>query len=288
MINISGKTRICGLIGDPVEHSISPAIHNAAFEECGLDFIYLPFHVPADLLEGAIKGMRALGLRGLNVTMPHKVSVISYLDKVDMLAREIGAVNTIVNDGEVLTGYNTDALGFLRSLEENSVQLRAMKVVLIGAGGVARAIGFALAKNGADITILNRKQEISWAMELAGKIERAFYRPTRAMELNDENLAEAVGNSQILVNATSVGMVPGINETPVNKKWLREDLIVYDVVYNPSETLLLKEARQTGAKTIGGLDMLVWQAAMAFEMWTGQTPPVELMKRVAKTAMGVQ
>ena len=180
-MSVTGKTKICGIIGDPVEHTMSPAIHNAAFNELGLDYVYLPFPVQQGQLGEAIKGMRALNFRGLCVTIPHKVAVIQFLDKLDPLAERIGAVNTIVNDSGVLTGYNTDASGFLNSLLERKVDPEGKKVVILGAGGASRAISFILADNGARLTILNRLLELDWAEELAGIHRRHLLHSLPAM-----------------------------------------------------------------------------------------------------------
>jgi shikimate dehydrogenase len=276
---VSGKTRICGLIGDPVEHSMSPAMQNAAFRELGLDYIYVPFRVKSTELGQAIAGMRALNIRGLNVTVPHKVAVVQFLDELDHLAEKIGAVNTIVNDDGVLTGYNTDATGFLQALLEREIEPAGKRAVILGAGGAARAIAFILAERGATLLILNRALELDWAEELASRISQIFGKKVKALELNKENLTKVIGKADILVNATSVGMSPRADETPVPADWLRPDLIVYDIVYNPVKTRLLREAEAVGASTISGVDMLVWQGALAFEKWTGRKAPVELMKR---------
>ena len=278
---VTGKTKICGLIGDPVEHTMSPVMHNAAFRKTGVDYIYLPFRVRKEELDKAMEGMRALNIRGLNVTIPHKVTVLQFLDKLDSLAEKIEAVNTIVNDDGVLTGYNTDASGFLQALLEKGIEPKGKNVVILGAGGASRAISFILADRGANPVILNRLLELDWAKELAGKISQTFNKEVDALELNRENLVETLGKADILVNATSLGMNPNIDQTPVPSDLLRPGLIVFDIVYNPIKTSLLKEAEAAGAETIGGLDMLVWQGALAFEKWTGRKAPAGLMKEEA-------
>jgi len=278
---ISGQTKLCGLIGDPVEHTMSPVMHNAAFSEIGLDFLYVPFRVKKEVLGKAIDGMKALNIRGLNVTIPHKVDVIRFLDEIDSLAEKIGAVNTIVNDDGVLKGYNTDGFGFLEALLEKGIDPAGKDVSILGAGGASRAISFTLAERGANLVILNRLLELDWAKELAGMISKVFNREVEALELNRENLAGALDKADILVNATSVGMTPDIDQTPVDAHLLKPSKFVFDIVYNPIKTKLLREAEEAGAKTIGGLDMLVWQGALAFEKWTGQKAPVELMRQEA-------
>ena len=278
---ISGKTRLCGLIGDPVEHTMSPVMHNAAFREMGVDYLYVPFRVKEGELARAIEGMRALNIRGLNVTIPHKVTVIQFLDELDPLAEKIGAVNTIVNDDGILRGYNTDGAGFLQALLERRIEPEGKNVVILGAGGASMAISFFLADRGAHLVILNRLLELDWAKELASRISQIFTKEVEALELNRENLVGALGKADILVNATSVGMTPNIDETPVTSDLLKPELIVFDIVYNPIKTRLLREAEAAGAKTISGLDMLVWQGALAFEKWTGVKAPVELMREEA-------
>jgi shikimate dehydrogenase len=282
---ISGKTKVCGVIGDPIEHTMSPAMHNAAFRELDIDYWYVPFRVKQEELGKAVEGMRALNIRGLNVTIPHKVAIIPYLDKLDPLAERIGAVNTIVNDDGVLTGYNTDATGFLQALLEARVEPKEKNMVILGAGGASRAISFILAERGAKLVILNRRQELDWAEELARRISEIF-KEVKALELNKGNLAMVLERAEVLVNATSVGMSPNINETPVPARLLRPGLVVFDIIYNPIKTRLLKEAEAAGAQTIGGLDMLVGQGALSFEKWTGLKAPVDLMKSEAIKALG--
>jgi len=282
---ISGRARICGVIGDPIEHTMSPVMHNAAFEKLGLEYLYVPFRVKREELGKAIDGMKALNIRGLNVTIPHKIAIIQFLDEMDDLAEKIGAINTIVNDDGVLKGYNTDATGFLQSLLERKVEPEGKNVVILGAGGASRAISFILAERGANLVILNRLLEFDWAVELADRISRSFRREVKALELKEENLKVALEKADILVNATSVGMIPNIDETSVPSRLLRPCLTVFDVVYNPIKTRLMAEAEDAGAETISGLDMLVWQGALAFEMWTGRQAPVELMKEVTIEAL---
>ncbi len=278
---VSGKTKLCGLIGDPVEHSMSPAMHNAAFREMGIDYLYVPFRVKSEDLGKSIEGMRALNIKGLNVTIPHKVAILQFLDELDPLAEKIGAVNTIVNDDGVLTGYNTDATGFLQALLERGIEPEGKKIVILGAGGASRAISFILADRGTQLAILNRRLELDWARDLASRISQIFGKKVEALELNRENLARAIDKANILVNATSVGMSPNIDETPVSSDLLTPDLVVFDIVYNPIKTRLLREAEVAGTKTINGVDMLLWQGALAFEKWTGQKAPVEVMRKEA-------
>jgi len=211
---ISGKTKVCGVIGDPIEHTMSPVMHNAAFKELGLDYLYVPLRVSKEELGKAVESIRALNMRGVNVTLPHKVAIIPFLDKLDPLAKKIGAVNTIVNDDGVLTGYNTDATGFLQALLDKGVKPEGKKVVILGAGGASRAISFILAERGTHLVILNRLLEFDWAEELAQRISQ-ISKKVRALELNEKNLEMMLEGADILINATSVGMHPDVDETPV-------------------------------------------------------------------------
>ena len=274
---MSVKAGLCGIIGDPIGHSMSPIMHNAAFEKVGIDYLYLPFKVKREELGKAIDGMRALNIRGFNVTIPHKVDVMQFLDELDPLAEKIGAVNTIVNDDGFLKGFNTDAAGFLQALLEREIEPRGKNVVIMGAGGAARAISFILAERGASLAILNRT--LDKARECADRIAKLFQSEAEALQLNRENQAAALSKADILVNTTSVGMSPSTGETPVASELLFPSLIVCDIVYNPVETRLLREAREAGTETIDGVDMLVWQGALAFEKWTGQKAPFEIMRK---------
>jgi shikimate dehydrogenase len=280
---ITGKTVVCGVIGDPVEHTVSPAMHNAAFMALGLDYIYVPFRVPPRHLAAAVQGMRALSIRGLNVTIPYKVKVIPLLDEIDSPARSIGAVNVIVNDSSVLKGYNTDAEGFMRALKEHGVEVRGKTAVILGSGGAARAVCFALSAAGAGLIILNRTS--GRAARLVGEIMKTAGHPAEAMPLDRPNITTALKKGHILVNTTSVGMSPEPDETLVKGDLIGPQHTVVDIVYNPVETRLLKDAAKAGAATVNGLDMLVWQGALAFEKWTGHKAPVDIMRKTAIEAL---
>ena len=274
---ISGQTIICGIIGDPIEHTMSPAMHNAAFKTLGLDYVYIPFKVKSLELRKAAEGIRGLNLRGMNVTIPHKVAVMQFLDRIDPLAEKIGAVNTIVNDGGILTGYNTDAAGFLQTLHDRNLEVADKNVVLLGAGGAAHAISNILTREKARLTILNRKQGLSRAEDLANRLSLSYKADVKAGELTGENLKKVLNGADLVVNATSMGMNPENDRTPVSAELLNADLTVFDIIYNPLPTRLLQEAKAAGAKTIDGLEMLVWQGAAAFEIWTAIKPPFDVM-----------
>jgi shikimate dehydrogenase len=279
---VSGKTQIYGIIGDPIEHTVSPAMQNAAFSELGMDCIYLPFNVKGDDLRFAIQGLRALNIRGLNVTIPHKASVISLLDELDPLVESLEAVNTIVNSEGILKGYNTDASGFWRSLQSEKIDPDKKKALVLGAGGAARAICFMMADKGADMTILNR--HLQAGQKLADRISGLFRREVRALELNKDNLTMELKDAEIIINTTSVGMFPNVEETLVPARLIKNRQIIIDIIYNPLQTRLIRDGRKRGAKTLGGIEMLVQQGAAAFEIWTGKKAPVDVMREaVIKT-----
>lgn len=273
---VGRRTRVVGIIGDPVEHSLSPRMHNAAFEHLKLDYVYVPFRVEGGMLGKAIEGVRALNLKGVNVTIPHKVSVIPLLDWVDETALDIGAVNTIVVEHGELRGYNTDGAGCLEALKEERVEVSGVKVVVLGAGGAARAIAYSLAPLASELVILNRTADkaVALAEELKGKGWNV-----RGGGLGREVLERELMDAELLVNATSVGMYPNVDESPIPREVLRESLTVFDAVYNPIETKLLRDAKSVGARTIDGVGMLVNQGAISFKLWTGVNPPKEVMRR---------
>lgn len=256
-------TRLLGLIGDPVEHSLSPCLHSFLLERAGLNYRYLAFRVSRDALGDALAGMRALGIRGLNVTIPHKEAVVPLLDRLSPEADAIGAVNVIVNEDGVLVGTNTDTWGFLRPLESRGIVVQGKRAVVVGAGGAAAAVAYALLSSGAEVAIVNRTPER--ARELARRLSR--FGPVGAAPM--EAMPGLVREAGLLVNATPVGMWPHTGDSPVPPSLLREGLAIYDLVYNPPETRLLGEARARGCTVIGGLEMLVWQGVRALEIWTG-------------------
>ena len=278
-MSITGKTRVCGVIGDPIEHSLSPILHNAAFNSLKLDYAFLAFKVKSVEVGNAINGMRALGIVGLNVTMPHKKSVISHLDEIDQTAKFLNAVNTIHNKNGKLFGFNTDGVGALKALKENGVNPAGKKVLLLGSGGAARAIAYALAKDADELVVLNRTVE--QAKELASLLNRTFSKKAVADSLTPSAIQENLRGCDILVNATSVGMKPNANQSVITPEWLKPNLAVMDIVYNPIETKLAKDAKSAGAKVVSGVEMLIYQGAASFEIWTGKSAPVEVMRKAA-------
>ncbi|MBI2183575.1 MAG: shikimate dehydrogenase [Thaumarchaeota archaeon] len=282
---IDGNTKVCGIIGDPIGHSLSPKMHNAAFEANNLNFVYAAFNVKKDALRDAVAGLKALGVVGFNVTIPHKVDVISYLDDLDVSVRALTAVNTVVRNGSSLVGFNTDVEGFLSPLRSRGIGLSGTKVTVLGAGGAARACVAGLSMEGCEsITVLGRTvsrlRELSQALKgLAGN--KMVTRP-----LTSNTLKETVEASDIVVNATPIGMHPNISDSPVPAELLRTDLLVYDLVYNPIKTTLLKYAESAGASMIQGYEMLVAQGAVAFRLWTQTSPPIEVMEKAALEGLG--
>ncbi|WP_220607541.1 shikimate dehydrogenase [Methanobrevibacter oralis] len=272
-MNIQGSTKIVGLIGQPIEHTFSPPMHNAAFMKLGLDYVYLPFSVNPINLKSAISGAKSLSIQGLNVTIPHKIDVIKYLDELDEIAKLIGAVNTI--DFKNLKGYNTDGIGAIKAIEEVS-NVKNKNVIVAGAGGASRAISFYLAKFGVEsLTILNRN--VVKAEKLANDILNSDLIGNIKTD-SLENISKYLTKSDILINTTPLGMNPSLEAVSIaNANDMHEDLVVFDAVYNPNETVLLKEAIKAGAKPVYGIKMLLYQGAESFEIWTGKKAPIKAM-----------
>lgn len=272
-MRIAGSTQIAGIIGWPVDRSLSPAIHNAGFEAAGLNWVYVAFPVRPDGVGGALEGMRALGIRGLNVTMPHKRAVIAYLDAVTPDAGRIGAVNTIALEGDRLVGSNTDGPGFLRFLEgEAGVPPAGKRVLVLGAGGAARALVVALAGAGAGVQVAARRGE--QAEEAAGLVPAAT-----ALAWAPGPLSEGMATADLLVNATPVGRVGA--DLPLDPAAIESRHVVVDLTYAPEATPLLRVARERGARAFNGLGMLLHQAALSFELWTGVPAPMDAMSAAA-------
>ena len=276
-MKISGETRVCAVIGDPVEHSLSPVMHNAAFEELNLDFVYVAFRVRKDELREAIVGAKSLDIRGLNVTMPHKSAVMKYLDEIDPTARSIGAVNTILNNKGRLTGYDTDGIGALKALKENGISLNGKKLLLLGAGGAGKAIAFYAAQEVEELKILNRTAQK--AKDLAEVLRKKFGKSIDGNSLSAKTIRKELEDADIVVNATSVGMHPNDDQSLIDPSWLRPSLCVMDIVYNPVETKLAKDAKSIGIKVVSGVEMLVYQGAVSFEIWTDRSAPIKVMKQ---------
>lgn len=281
-MHIDTQTKFCGVIGNPIGHSLSPAIHNAAFRELGLNYVYLAWQVEA--IGEALKGLRALGnFRGASVTIPHKVAAIPFLDHVEQTAQRIGAINTIVCEKGTLTGYNTDATGALRALRESGVNLVGQRVVLLGTGGAARAIACALMAESclAKLTLLGIDDRERTT--LAEDLRRQTGSTVEDFHLDESSLRNVLPDARVLIHCTPVGMSPKTDASCVPASLLHTDLTVMDIVYNPRETQLLKDAKHAGCQTIPGLEMFLNQAVAQFELWTNQTAPVDVMRGVLES-----
>ena len=281
-MDINAHTQFCGVIGNPVEHSLSPAIHNAAFRKLGLNFVYLAFRVEA--IGDAIKGFRALGnFRGASVTIPHKVAAVPFLDSIEPTARHIGAINTIVAAGGTLAGYNTDATGALRALREGGVALKGQRVVMLGSGGAARAIAFALGTEPGieHLTILgiDEQERAALAQDLRSKTGMTV----QESPLDDGMLQKVLPDAHVLIHCTPQGMSPKVRETSVPATLLHAGLTVMDIVYTPRDTRLLKDAKVAGCRVIPGLEMFLHQASAQFELWTNQAAPTDVMRAVLES-----
>ncbi|MPY19542.1 shikimate dehydrogenase [Paenibacillus glucanolyticus] len=265
---------LLGVMGDPIGHSKSPAMHNAAITALGLSGAYVPLHVRPEGLGEVIQAVKALGFRGVNVTIPHKVEVMKYLDVVDEGARQIGAVNTIVNDNGTLKGYNTDGIGYVRSLKDEACpDLKGKRIVVLGAGGAARGIIYALiGEKPETISIVNRTaaKALALAEEWSSLADLRGY--------GEDYAEEALLTADVIINTTSVGMFPRISEIPIPQGHIPEGIVVSDLIYNPLKTELLRQGELRQCTVHGGLGMFINQGAYALEYWTGLTAPVQAMK----------
>ena len=282
-MKIKGSTNIVGLIGHPVGHSFSPQMHNQAFKSLGMDYVYTAFDTETENLKSAITGAKSLNIKGLNVTIPHKINVIEYLDELDEIAKLIGAVNTI--DLKTMKGYNTEGIGAIRAIEEVT-NIKNKNVVIAGAGGASRAISFYIAKYQAQsLTILNRNVEK--AKSLADDVSMSnLIDDVKSGDVR--NIGEYLKDTDILINTTPLGMHPNVDETIASADDMHEDLVVFDAVYNPNETKLLKEAIKAGAKPVYGLKMLLYQGAESFKIWTNIDAPVDEMEKGLRESLNLE
>lgn len=274
--------KIYGVMGDPIAHSMSPDIHNDAFEKENIEAVYHHFHVTKEGLNDVVKGMKALGIEGFNITIPHKTSIIPFLDEVDELALAIGAVNTVVNKNGRFIGYNTDGKGFFKSLcDEISGDIKAKKTLVIGAGGAARAIYFTLVKEGVkQVDIANRTKER--AAQLVS--DCPYDKVSKALSIIEAE--ESLSQYDLIIQTTSSGMSPELDHSPLKVDQLKTGAIVSDIIYNPLQTKLLREAGEKGAETQNGLGMFINQAALAFEIWTGIMPDTARMTDIVLNKLG--
>ncbi len=282
MIPITGHTKLTGLLGRPVEHSISPMMHNEAFSQLGLDYVYLAFDAGTDKLETVVNGLRAMDIRGFNLTMPNKNLMCELCDKLSPAAKIIGAVNTVVNDDGILIGHSTDGIGYMRALQDAGHDIIGKKMSLLGAGGAATSIFVQAALDGvAEISIFSRRSPFfERAQHTIETLKEYSNCKISLYDFEDEAiLRREIADSAILTNGTSVGMTPNIDNSIItDSSMFHKDLIVSDVIYNPEETRLLKLAREAGCSTQNGLYMLLYQGAEAFRLWTGKEMPVSIIK----------
>ena len=269
-MNTTAKTKICMVIGDPVEHSLGPQLYNTVYEKMGIDdeYIYVAARVKSADIEKALNGIRAFGIRSAAVTVPHKTAVMEFLDEIDETARKIGAVNTIINDNGKLKGYNTDWLGVINALEMYTA-VADKNIAVLGSGGAARGAVYGLTKRGAKVTIFNRT--LDKAKQLADEFN---------CEYASLDNPEGIKDMDIIFNATSVGLHPHADKTPLPKIYINKNHIVFDAVYSPFDTQLLKDADEQGATVIHGLDMLLYQGVEQFKLSTGHDAPVDIMRKV--------
>ena len=279
-MNITGATRLAALLGSPVEHSQSPLIHNTAFQQLQLPYTYLAFDVPPEHLKEGVEGLKALKAIGFNLTMPHKEAVIPFLNELSQEAAIIGAVNTVKVEGDRLIGHNTDGKGFLMSLQDAGFTAVGIKAVIAGSGGAARSVALALAQeNVRQLVLLNRS--LHRAEEIALMLREATPEiDVKVAELNQANVAVELQDADLLVNSTPLGMDENSTDSIVaDGSILKPPLLVYDLLYHPPRTHLMKQAEVQGCTTLNGLSMLLWQAALAFEIWTGVPMPVDVVKK---------
>ncbi len=268
-MNVNGKTKIIGIFGYPIEHTLSPLMHNSAFDKLKMDNCYIPFRVSPEDLSSAVESIRSLNMAGVNITVPHKENVIPLLDKTDKEAAFIGAVNTVTNFDRTLTGYNTDGRGFISSLTEDGISIDQKNIVIIGTGGACRAISYYLSEKASKLSLYDIDKP---------KAEKLIH---DLKELRDNvfplEKIEGAGEADIIINATPLGMKPD-DPSPIDPDLISSNMVVCDLVYK--KTRFLQEAENKGAKTLNGSGMLLWQGILAFELWTGIRPPVEVMRDI--------
>ncbi len=282
-MNINGKTKVCAVIGDPVEHSLSPVMHNAAFHELELNYVYVAFHVKN--VKMALEGMIGFSLRGLSVTIPHKIEVMEYMDEITPLAEKIGAVNTVTLDNGKLYGTNTDGYGTLQAIETEE-RIDGKTVVMLGTGGAARAAAFAIAceRKPERFFIAGRNEQK--VRKLAQEVTQHGKKMVSGLSLEPKELKSIFRETDIIVNTTPIGMHPHEDECLLPEELFSERHVVFDMIYNPAETLLLKRAKRRFARTINGIPMFVHQGAKQFQLWTGEQAPLTVMQKAVKEALG--
>jgi shikimate dehydrogenase len=285
-MTVSAKTQTCAIFGHPVGHSLSPAIHNAGFQGLGLDFVYVAHDVGPERLPEAMAGIRALGYRGLSVTIPHKVAALALVDDLDPVARAIGCLNTVVNEGGRLKGYNSDGLGALGALRGANADPVGAEVVVVGSGGAARAISMTLAMQAPPRRLVILGVDAPEYRRLEADLRALGTTDVQSLPLDGASLCECLPRAKFLLQTTPIGMSPDVERTPVPAEFLHGDLVVFDAVYTPRKTRLLRDAEGVGATTVSGLEMFLGQALVQFRLFTGHEPPESVMRAVVEEHLG--
>lgn len=285
MTKLSTSTKICAVIGNPIAHSLSPAIHNAAFEHLGLDFVYVAHQV--EDVENALAGMRALhNFRGMSVTIPHKIDAMKYVDDIASVDRSIGSINTVINENGKLMGLGTDGPGALKALVDADVDLTGKNILMIGSGGAARAIAFTLARETGLGELLILDIDETMLQTLTADLQAGTKALIKSEPMTDDSLAEAMSYADIIIHCTPIGMHPNVEASLVPPTLFRRGQVVFDVVYTPLETKLLADAKACGLKVISGVEMFINQAVLQFERFTGASAPEAVMRRVVMEQLG--
>ena len=286
MANVDVNTKLVGLLGNPLGHSFSPAMHNRAFETLDLNYFYMPIEVTAADLEDVVRGISRMNFVGYNITIPHKIEIMQYLDHIDELADGIGAVNTVKIENGVSTGYNTDGIGYIQTLEtEAEISVAGKRCLILGCGGGARAIAMTLAfQNVEQIILCNRTEQK--AHDLCAEINANVRECCRVVPMKSSAIKAAISHLDVLINTTSIGMHPDEDRMPLDADLIPEGIVVSDIVYNPLKTKLLQVADEKGCRIVYGLGMLVYQGVEAFKIWTGVEPPVDEMFGVVRALKG--
>jgi len=279
-MKISVDTKIYAVIGDPIAQSLSPQLHNGLFKETGVDALYLPIAVKSEELEKLVDGFRLMNFGGFNITKPHKMEIMKCLDRLDPLAVKIGAVNTVVFRDGKMVGYNTDGFGFIKSIESKiEIPKDELTILILGCGGAVKSVAMALADWGIKKVIIANRT-VAKAEELANQINEGWPGQAQAIGMTPEALKKAVDEAAVLVNGTSLGMADTAEQSPLPKELLKKELLVYDMIYSPAVTQLMKDAKAIGAQTENGLEMLLYQGLLAFELWTGIFPDPAVGKKL--------
>jgi shikimate dehydrogenase len=283
--SISPSTQICAVIGNPIAHSLSPAIHNAAFVELNLDFIYVAYRV--EDVKNALAGMRALNnFRGMSVTIPHKIAIMKYVDEIAEVDRSIGSINTVINEQGLLVGLGTDGPGALKAIVDAGVEIDDKNILMLGSGGAARAISFTLARNAKLRELLILDVSENMLQQLSADLKAGTDALIKSELLTESSLAAAMDNADVIINCTPVGMHPNKDASLIPAEFFRPEQVIFDIVYTPLETKLLAEAKSRGLKVISGVDMFINQAVLQFERFTGVNAPIEVMRRVVMEHLG--